>query len=418
MPSYNPNMQADTGTYINANGQPTSGRGNTQSFGGPTQPDRIGGTGIGVAPTLMADGPKPFDVNDPSTWSDAQRQMMYSQMYSATGGYAGGSPSMAYDPVQGTYAPPDQISTSGAGSGGVGSGGAPPVTSVAPPPIAYDPTIGGMDQRQAQITALLGGAAGRQAPQSAAAMLGPAQTAQDSAFRDQQAGLANQLGRWTSGQDSVSRLQLNDALARNVAQQHALAASARPGQGAMAQRLAAQQAGQLGGNLAGQQAQAGIQERMAAGNALQGLLGTARGQDQTLGMFNTGQQNAQALAAANLLQQNNQFNASAGLQQTGLNDAMTQGLLGQQLGGMGLQQGANLSAAQLAAQQRQQQLELENRLQMIAAQGGNNSSVLNGLLGAAKTGLALYGQYKSGSGGSTSTPTADPSYAGYGSAPY
>ncbi len=82
-----------------------------------------------------------------------------------------------------------------------------------------------------------------------------------------------------SGRESVSRLQLSQALAQNQAQQQSMAAAARPGNAAMAARTAAMTAGRQGAGLAGQQALAGIQERQAAQNALSQALLAERGQD-------------------------------------------------------------------------------------------------------------------------------------------
>lgn len=183
------------------------------------------------------------------------------------------------------------------------------------------------------------------AAQAKAAALGPAAQAAQSDIRNRQLAVADQYNKWMTGQESVSQLQLRDAAARNVAQQYALAASARPGMGGLAQRMAAQNTGSLNANLADQQAVAGIQERQMAANQLQTLLGQARGQDETLGMFNAGQSNQQsqvgaqlgtsvnianmqgqnqlAALAAQLAQQNSQFNAgqsNAGiLQQAAMN---------------------------------------------------------------------------------------------------
>src|SRR5215471_4934163 len=68
-------------------------------------------------------------------------------------------------------------------------------------------------------------------------------TRQDSSFREGQTALANQLNRYATGQESVSALQLKAAQDQAARQQMAMAAGARPGMGAMAQRIAAQNVG-------------------------------------------------------------------------------------------------------------------------------------------------------------------------------
>lgn len=87
------------------------------------------------------------------------------------------------------------------------------------------------------------------------------------------------IRRVARGEESVSRLQLAQALQRNQATQQSMAAAARPGNAAMAARQAAMNAGRQGAGLAGQQAIAGIQERQAAQNALAQMLMQQRGQD-------------------------------------------------------------------------------------------------------------------------------------------
>jgi hypothetical protein len=125
----------------------------------------------------------------------------------------------------------------------------------------------------------------------------------DSPFRDYQNGLAARLSRQVNGEDSLSRLQLQDSTNQNIAQQRAMAAGAAPNNVAMAQRLAQQQTGSINQGFGHQAAQLGIQERNAAANALAGLSGQARGQDL----------------------QNNQFNAGMQLQNRGQNDQYSLG---------------------------------------------------------------------------------------------
>lgn len=149
-------------------------------------------------------------------------------------------------------------------------------------------------------------------------------SANNSSFRGYQDSLAQRLSNQVNGQDSLSRLQLRDSTDQNLAQQRSLAASATPGNQAMAQRLAGQNAGQINQGFGAQAAQLGIQERNAAANALAGLSQGARQQDL----------------------QNNWANQNAAMQQRGLNDQMSLGMgqlanqnAGQQLqGSMGYEQ--------------------------------------------------------------------------------
>ena len=149
--------------------------------------------------------------------------------------------------------------------------------------------------------------------------------AQESAFRQSQSDLAEALARQARGEGpSLAEMQLRQATDRGIAQQQALAQSAAPGQAAMAQRLAAQQAGQMSSGLAGQSAMARLQEQQAAQGMLGNLLQGARGQDLQRGLANVG----------------------FGLQSRGMNDQAFADLLrqeaenarAQQAGGMGYEQ--------------------------------------------------------------------------------
>ena len=88
-----------------------------------------------------------------------------------------------------------------------------------------------------------------------------------------------QLQRLQSGQDSLSAEQLRQGLQQNVAAQRSMAASAAPRDAAMAARTAMMNAGRLGSGMAGAAAQAGIQERRAATEALNQLLMQQRQQE-------------------------------------------------------------------------------------------------------------------------------------------
>lgn len=87
------------------------------------------------------------------------------------------------------------------------------------------------------------------------------------------------MRRIARGDESVSAMQLQQAMQQNQAQQQSMAAGARPGNAAMAARQAAMNASRQGAGLAGQQAIAGIQERQSAQNALQQMLMQQRAQE-------------------------------------------------------------------------------------------------------------------------------------------
>lgn len=107
--------------------------------------------------------------------------------------------------------------------------------------------------------------------------------------RGQLQGVAGQLRRQMTGQDSLSGEQLRQGLAQNLAAQRSMAAAARPENAAMAARTAAMNAGRLGAGLAGQQAMAGIAERQAAAQNLGSLLGNIRQQDLQAALGGRGQ---------------------------------------------------------------------------------------------------------------------------------
>ncbi len=87
------------------------------------------------------------------------------------------------------------------------------------------------------------------------------------------------LRQTANGQNSVSAEQLRQGLQQNLAGQRSMAASASPGNSAMAARTAATQMGRMGSGLAGQQAVAGLQERNQAQQNLTGAIQGLRGQD-------------------------------------------------------------------------------------------------------------------------------------------
>jgi hypothetical protein len=141
----------------------------------------------------------------------------------------------------------------------------------------------------------------------------------ESGFRGDQAAQVDRLTRRARGQDSVTGLQLRQAMGQGLAQQRALAASARPGQGALAARMAAQNAGTLTQGLAGQAALARMQEQRDVESQLAGVVQGARGQDYQYGFGNAGlslqqqQQNDQAEMEARRLELQNAMARQQGL---------------------------------------------------------------------------------------------------------
>lgn len=97
------------------------------------------------------------------------------------------------------------------------------------------------------------------------------------------------LRRIARGEESVSAIQLQQALQQNQAAQQSMAAGARPGGAAMAARTAAMTAGRQGAGLAGQQAVAGIQERQQAQQALANMLMQQRQQELQATLGSRGQ---------------------------------------------------------------------------------------------------------------------------------
>lgn len=105
------------------------------------------------------------------------------------------------------------------------------------------------------------------------------QGAPQSSFRATQDQVMGHLRGQMLGQNSLSREQLRRDAGANIAAQQALAASGRPGNAALAARMASQNAGRTATALSGNTAMAGIAERNAAAQALGGLASEARGQD-------------------------------------------------------------------------------------------------------------------------------------------
>lgn len=197
-------------------------------------------------------------------------------------------------------------------SGGAGESNVP-----APKPGNF--LLPGFDQRQLELNSAAFRDENRKAPQAQSFTSGISQ-AQDSQFRGNQQDMINRLSGLASGQDSLAKMQLQQATNANAAQQRSLAASANPQNAAMMARLASQNINKANQGFGAAATSLGIQERNSAANALAALSSQARAQDlqnsqynatnrQQGGQFNAGQQ-----------QQGSQFNVGANLQQTGLND--------------------------------------------------------------------------------------------------
>ena len=92
-------------------------------------------------------------------------------------------------------------------------------------------------------------------------------------------GALNGLQDIANGGRSVSAEQLRQGLQQNLASQQAAAASAGPGNAAMAARNGMMNMSRMGTGLAGQQAVAGLAERNQAQGQYGQLLGQMRGQD-------------------------------------------------------------------------------------------------------------------------------------------
>jgi hypothetical protein len=108
-----------------------------------------------------------------------------------------------------------------------------------------------------------------------------AMTAEAKAARDQ-------LAKYASGQQSVSREMLRQGLQQNMSQQRSMAASSSPQNAPMAALMAAQNMGRAGVGMSGQAAIAGMQERQGAANALQNAILQQRQQDMQVALGSRG----------------------------------------------------------------------------------------------------------------------------------
>ncbi len=138
--------------------------------------------------------------------------------------------------------------------------------------------VPGFEQSSNQYNKLAGQYGGRQAPQ-----------AEYSDFRRQQQGLGGQLGREMRGNGigaNLIRNQARDQSLMNQRQQMSMAASARPGQSALASRQAMMNAGNANAQVGGQSANAIGQHQLGAMQNYGQFLQGARGADESLALGN------------------------------------------------------------------------------------------------------------------------------------
>lgn len=139
--------------------------------------------------------------------------------------------------------------------------------------------------------------------------MGPAATAGQSDFRENQRNLISNLEAMAAGRGpSLATQQLKAATDRNVAQQQGLAQQAGVNPALLAMTAQGNSA-KLGAQAAQDSAGARMQEQLNAINALGLNIHGARGADEDLNRFNASQQN-----------QNSQANLDAQLRAMGLND--------------------------------------------------------------------------------------------------
>lgn len=185
-------------------------------------------------------------------------------------------------------------------------------------------------------------------------------TSRQNQFREGQMGLMGQLQEQAAGRGpSLATETLRQGAEQNMQQAQALAAGARGGNVASARRAAMEQATNANQNLAGQSAQARIQEQMNARAQLQGVMDSGRGADiglatsqagfqQQARMSNMDARNQFALQQGQMDLQNNQFNAGAQNQMTAQNDQYMLGLYGQQGAANQAEMQARMEAHKLA----------------------------------------------------------------------
>lgn len=244
----------------------------------------------------------------------------------------------------------------------------------------YDQNRNELAQQQAQTAA-------RQAPQIGQTMIDQSIYNQT---KNQATGiygdLTNRFNKQLAGETESLAQNLYNKSAQDATKRTLGAIAGTSGLNpALAARLTAQEMAMAGQANAGEAANLRIQEEQ---RALENLLATAQGYGQI-----SAQDAALAQQQANLLQNANIANQQASLQQTGMNDALTQYLLGQKLGldkqqtdyGVQYQQD-RLTGSQYGAQNYLRSQELQNQIALRNQQ--NQANLWGQLLGGAGSVIA------------------------------
>ncbi len=213
-------------------------------------------------------------------------------------------------------------------------------------PRQEDFMLPGFQERQGSLNQAISSAGQVRAPSAQAAQIGQfGQAGMGGDFRTGQGQLIGQLQQQAMGQGpSLATGQFNQALGAGMASQNALA-NTGTGNAALAGRQAAQNIGGMTQDLAGQAAQARMQEQMQARQQLAGVLGQARAQEMQGSQFNTGQLNQRLLAQAGFDQQTGLANMDAILRNQALQNQYGLGLRGLELQNARAQQGGLMGFA-------------------------------------------------------------------------
>lgn len=210
--------------------------------------------------------------------------------------------------------------------------------------------LAGFSERQAGLNSAIAGAQGVSAPQVEGAQIGAFQRGGNGgAFRAGQQQLIGQLQAQANGRGpSLADAQFRSALDSGVAAQYAQANSGRAS-GGLAGLQAAQNIGGMTQSLAGQAAQARMQEQLSARQQLAGVLGQARSQELSATQFDAGQYNQREMQQAGYNQQANLANQDAILRNRAQQQQYEQGLRDLELRNALAQQSGNISYATGAA---------------------------------------------------------------------
>ena len=202
-----------------------------------------------------------------------------------------------------------------------------------------DFTLPGFQDRQAGLNEAIAGAGQVAAPMMTAQALGQFQGGgMGGQFRQGQQDLIGQLQQQAQGGGpSLANQQFQQSLAQGVNAQQAMANTGR-GNTALAGIQAAQNVGGLTQGLAGQAANARMQEQLAARQQLAGALQAARGQELSAGQFNAVQQNQRQQLLGQFGQEAALANQRAALQNQAQQNQFGLGLREQELRNAQLQQ--------------------------------------------------------------------------------